>query len=1449
MVLTNEFRHRLSGKQVKQRIGKAAKCYGLRQNEERGWEAMRKTVQKRTAAVLAAVMFSGVISQGVWADNHRQQAVRPPIIEPVMKNTTIVNGAFEKSVDGFGNPEGWNIRVSKNSGPGGSVSYSLSKEEDNTDNTSKKLTLYNGMDEDISFSVTQTVYASSYASGNYVASVIYEGSWNEEDSGIVFRVNEKSTGFGMLEGWQKWKQAVIPDLSIVQGQNIEISISGRLRAKEFLDLDDVELVEADQFAARAFLALEKEREHPPYEPVRTAPAFAVQEFIQNGTFDEDICWDVYGYPQGYLPKWEISAEDLSKWDYWIADGVLECKNISETGGEQSMTISQKVHLKPGKYLMHGETGWVWDEGNEDGVCMRVEDKRGVLIAERYWNPGYGRIISDEFMVKEEMDVTASVTLKLPQGANAAMDGIEITESPKKVKWNAAKQVGGVSEKEDTEKIRVTFSAPVFGLEEKHFLVDDAIVTKVTRDGNSAYLLHLEDVAFANDKEIEVRMIEPEYYDVDTKKKKVKVYRDAEAISGSWNGGFDQGVDWGREDYPDGYIAGWELPKGIDWEVWRYNVIDGVFQVSNISENGAKKEFKLHQVVSLPKGTYSIKTNSPWTRDEGNADGILLQVKEKKKILAQVSGCPGAGVIQSDTFTLEEDTVVDCIISLSVPGGKDAALKYISLEPTETISWKSVRQMGGEPESRTTEAVELVFDQDIAGLAAEHFQTEGAEIAGLQSLGGGKYRLELNKLSVPDGEQIMVNIDAPNNYLVRPTYYPVTVYRESGTEYSTELVNGDFSTEVDWSNPLYPDGYVEGWQLPDPIDWATWRYYARNGVFGVVNNGADEASFEIGQEIILPAGEYVLEAESPWADGDTKHSRVKLLAEGEEKVFAQAEAQPGMGVFGTDKFTLDKPTKVTVKVQMTAAPGCEINIDNIVFSKPGAELKKVTWESAVQSGGKDEMAESTGIILKFSQDVDGLSADHLSVTGAEKGGLSAEGDGKYLLEIYGIEVKNGEEVTVKIQAPEGFQITPASRKVTVYQEVIQDEEEFEDPIVNGSFLDGVDWDNGGSLKGWTIDSVDWDVWDSYSGNGGEWGNFWVIRKNQDSDVPLSLYQEVELKKGVYTLEANSQGTWDEALTDAVSLYAEADGEIIALKEVQPGYGSFITDEFTLEEDSLVKITVSFKLPASAEAGIDDVKLAKVGEADEVKVRKTDSAMIMKVLQGSVSDENQGEVEEKGTEETEVKETQEKEEEKAETEEKETQEEEAKEKEAEEKEAEKAETQEKETQEEEAKEKETKEKEAEKAEIEEKETQEEEAKEKETEEKEAEKAETQEKVPEELEFDRKVPEELESDGKAPEEMESEGKATEELESEGKVPEELESDGKAPEELESEGKSPEELEPEKKESQEIKPEEKKEGKEGKEAEEGEEGHKPCTSPNLPAAILEGQGLELKREKEGNA
>lgn len=98
---------------------------------------------------------------------------------------------------------------------------------------------------------------------------------------------------------------------------------------------------------------------------------------------------------------------------------------------------------------------------------------------------------------------------------------------------------------------------------------------------------------------------------------------------------------------------------------------------------------------------------------------------------------------------------------------------------------------------------------------------------------------------------------------------------------------------------------------------------------------------------------------------------------------------------------------------------------------GTPPTAVTFESAVQTGGTSDTADSTGLTLTFSVDPTTLTADNITVTGATKGTLSGTGTTRTLA-ISDITVANGETVSVAIASPSGFTISGSPQMAVVYR---------------------------------------------------------------------------------------------------------------------------------------------------------------------------------------------------------------------------------------------------------------------------------------------------------------------------------------------------------------------------------------------------------------------------------
>ncbi len=162
----------------------------------------------------------------------------------IYTQNAIENGNFET-----GDTQGWDIQFS-NWGSGDKLAtVSVFAADDNTPNTTQKLSLFNGTGQSIQFTLRQEVLLSP---GEYVSSLSYEGGESGNNIRATLSVNNSEESFGRLSGWKFWKTAVLNDILITQRTSVLIEISGTLDEGVWLSLDDIELIEKSQYIAKDF---------------------------------------------------------------------------------------------------------------------------------------------------------------------------------------------------------------------------------------------------------------------------------------------------------------------------------------------------------------------------------------------------------------------------------------------------------------------------------------------------------------------------------------------------------------------------------------------------------------------------------------------------------------------------------------------------------------------------------------------------------------------------------------------------------------------------------------------------------------------------------------------------------------------------------------------------------------------------------------------------------------------------------------------------------------------------------------------------------------------------------------------------------------------------------------------------------------------------------------------
>ena len=247
---------------------------------------------------------------------------------------------------------------------------------------------------------------------------------------------------------------------------------------------------------------------------------------------------------------------------------------------------------------------------------------------------------------------------------------------------------------------------------------------------------------------------------------------------------------------------------------------------------------------------------------------------------------------------------------------------------------------------------------------------------------------------------------------------------------------------------------------------------------------------------------------------------------------------------------------------------------------------MAWTGAAQAGGESGQADTTAVDITFSREVPGLTADHFTVEGTAAGALTGGTDGIYWLAISDITVEDGEEITVSVTSPEGYEITPASQTVQVWRK--DEEEPFVDPLRNKTFSDSTDELEWSIPTGWTLRlggaviaaKADLDQW--VTDNGGsdtsgiklgtveDQGAYIGIRGYSSSLKDFSLTQTVFLEPGDYKLNYALTPGDGNAFAWGLIFEVPETGDRIDAGNCTAGAGSL---EFTVESEDDYTISIS------------------------------------------------------------------------------------------------------------------------------------------------------------------------------------------------------------------------------------------------------------------------------------
>jgi len=123
--------------------------------------------------------------------------------------------------------------------------------------------------------------------------------------------------------------------------------------------------------------------------------------------------------------------------------------------------------------------------------------------------------------------------------------------------------------------------------------------------------------------------------------------------------------------------------------------------------------------------------------------------------------------------------------------------------------------------------------------------------------------------------------------------------------------------------------------------------------------------------------------------------------------------------------------IAVSLAFAACENKEDNSKSLLLMALGGNSINISFLSAVQTGGANLTADSTGLTLTFDVDPTALTADNITVTGATKGALTGSGTIRDLA-ISNITVANGATVSVTITSPVGYSITRSPQTAVVYR---------------------------------------------------------------------------------------------------------------------------------------------------------------------------------------------------------------------------------------------------------------------------------------------------------------------------------------------------------------------------------------------------------------------------------
>jgi hypothetical protein len=363
-------------------------------------------------------------------------------------------------------------------------------------------------------------------------------------------------------------------------------------------------------------------------------------------------------------------------------------------------------------------------------------------------------------------------------------------------------------------------------------------------------------------------------------------------------------------------------------------------------------------------------------------------------------------------------------------------------------------------SVSTTVLNLGFSADVNGLTAADITVVGATRGVLTRVSAGSYALGISGITVANGANITVSV-TKTGFTFTPAVRSVAAnVATAAIIFNTLTANGTNGSVSTTTLTLGFNADITGLSVADiTVTGATKGLLTRVGI-GSYTLGISGITVANGSNITValaktgftftPASRTVVANVATTAinfnnltangtSGSVSTSMLVLDFSADIAGFAAADITvtgatkgvltrvgPGLYTLGISGITVANGSNITVailKSGFTFNPASRTVAVNLASTA-------ITFSSLIANGTSNSVTTSV-LGMTFSADITGFTVADITVTGATKGILTRVSTGFYTLDISGIAVANGSNITVTV-AKSGFTFTPsASRTVAVY----------------------------------------------------------------------------------------------------------------------------------------------------------------------------------------------------------------------------------------------------------------------------------------------------------------------------------------------------------------------------------------------------------------------------------